>query len=135
MLENPIQRTIQLLPTDGKLKSTVGRLLEYPKFFFGDSIHLDDRFMSIKEERWLHEVDREELFHLPTARSYSLAHLQQFFALKHLEWEMTPSSQGESVSQISDVKASTSQGAKVLGLFLGHIQDRYLKGETLRLAT
>lgn len=57
MLENPMQWTFRLVTTDRKLKLADGRSLEKPKILFGDSIKLDDGFMSIEDERRLLEVD------------------------------------------------------------------------------
>lgn len=73
--ENPTLQTFQLLKTDKGLDSLDGRHLEKLEFFFKDSIRLEDRFMLVGDERWLHEVRGEKFFPPPMVRLYGLAYL------------------------------------------------------------
>lgn len=94
----------------------MGRALEKPVFFFGDSIPLVPQLLDKATEGWHYLVKGSNLFHPVMQVSYSLLHLQCASVPCHMDWELARLYSREPVGDLSPRGITLDENKTVQGL-------------------
>lgn len=93
------------LATISPLEGSNHRLLEKPKFLFGDEVTIPDETLYMYQHKWLREGGGVQKFLPDMARSYPLAYLQKLSVLRSMDWNVTREQDGVAIGNFGNMSA------------------------------